>query len=80
MAKQAAEAGTAPAALTMQTWISPDGKIDRIVFEGLNDRDVEVRLRALLGRSDVGAPPPDMMQPLRMRLSLRPDEHSGQEK
>jgi hypothetical protein len=74
-----APAGAAPA-LTMQTWISPYGKIERIVVDGLDDLELEVRLRALLSRSDVGVPPPDMLQPLRLRLSLRPEDQPRQEK
>ncbi len=80
LVKQITAAGATAPVLTMRTWTLPDGRIDRIEFDGLEDRDVEARLRILLGRDGVGAPPPDMLQPLRMRLSLRPDEPPRREK
>lgn len=68
--KRAGQAESTPVALTMRAWILPDGKVARVEFDGL-DPDAAVSLRALLSRSDVGAPPPDMLQPLHLRLSLR---------
>jgi hypothetical protein len=68
--KRAGKAESTPVALTMRAWILPDGKVSRVEFDGL-DPDVAVSLRALLSGSDVSAPPPDMLQPLHLRLSLR---------
>jgi hypothetical protein len=79
LARRTAAANASPAVLTMRTWISPDGKVERIEFDGLDDPEVELRLRTLFA-GDVGAPPADMLQPLRMRLSLRPDDPPRQEK
>jgi len=71
MEKRAGGANATPAALTIRTWILPDGKVERLEFDGL-DPDVVVNLRAILIRGDVGAPPSDMLQPLHLRLTLRP--------
>jgi hypothetical protein len=60
--------------------ILPDGKIDRLEVDGLDDEQIAIRLRALLSQENVGAPPPDMLQPLRLRLSLRPKEPSAGDK
>jgi hypothetical protein len=70
MEQRAGKAEATPVALTMRAWILPDGKVARVEFDGL-DPDVAVSLRALLSHNDVGAPPPDMLQPLHLRLSLR---------
>ena len=77
MTKRAAAAKAAPASVIARTWILPDGKIERIEFDGL-DSTVAVNLRALLSRGDVGVPPSDMLQPVLLRLSLRPNSQPGQ--
>jgi hypothetical protein len=74
MAKRKAELNGPPPAFEARTWILPDGKIERIEFDGLDDEQIAVHLRVLLTRDNVGVPPPDMLQPLRLRLSLRPKE------
>ncbi|WP_426425313.1 hypothetical protein [Bradyrhizobium genosp. A] len=63
-----------------RTWIRPDGRIERIEFDGLDDSAIAATLRALLGRGDVGVPPADMLQPLRLRLSPRPKEQPAGDK
>ncbi|WP_426435369.1 hypothetical protein [Bradyrhizobium genosp. P] len=73
MAKRGGSAKATPATLTIRTWILPSGKVERVEFDGL-DQDIAVYLRAVLIRDDVGAPPPDMLQPLHLRLTLRPKE------
>ncbi len=78
MAKRAGEANAPAPALVVRTWIEADGKIARIEFDGLDDDGVAASLRALLASGDAGAPPPDMLQPLRLRLSLRPRDQPGQ--
>jgi hypothetical protein len=78
MAKHAGETDTAPRTLTVRVWILPNGKLERVEFDGL-DADAAVNLRALLVQGDVGVPPPDMLQPLHLRLSLRPKDQPGQE-
>lgn len=54
-------------------WTMSGGGIERIEFDGL-EGEAAVYLRALLLRVDIGPPPRDMLQPLRLRLSLRPRE------
>jgi hypothetical protein len=52
-------------------WFLDDGEISRAEFEGIAEADI-VDLRALLASRKVGAPPPaDMLQPLRLKLSLQ---------
>jgi hypothetical protein len=75
MAKRAAKPDAPRFVLNLRTWIEPDGKIARVECDAFDDdRDAADNLRALLSIDDVGAPPPDMLQPLRLRLSLRPKE------
>jgi hypothetical protein len=76
MTKRAGAAKATPASVIARTWILPEGKIERIEFDGL-DPDVAIDLRALLTRGDVGAPPSDMLQPVLLRLSLRPNSQPG---
>ncbi len=57
-------------AVVAKLWIAPDGKIDRADFEGL-DSAASVNLRAILMSHELGEQPPaDMLQPLRLKLSL----------
>ncbi len=63
-----------PVAVVVRTWVLPSGKVEQIEFDGLDDDDVAVNLRALLTAVAAGAPPPDMLQPLRLRLSLQPED------
>jgi hypothetical protein len=58
-------------ALTLRAWILPTGQIERLEFDQL-DALVAARLRVVLSQADVGAPPADMLQPVRLRLVLRP--------
>jgi len=80
MAKRAAGAGATTATLIVRAWILPDGNVDRLEFDGLEDDAVPVNLESILANGDVGAPPPDMLQPLRLRLSLRPNDQPEQGK
>ena len=65
--------------LIVRTWILPDGKIERVESDGL-DPVAAISLRALLAGEGVGVPPSDMLQPLHLRLTLRPNDNSGQQK
>jgi hypothetical protein len=64
-------AGTSPATVTVQVWVSPAGQVERLAFDDL-DGETSTALRSVLGGRDVGLPPPDMLQPLHLRLSLHP--------
>lgn len=79
MAKRGKASSTTSLTLVVRAWVLPGGQVERLEFDGLNDDAVAVDLRALLARGDVGAPPPDMLQPLHLRLSLRPEDQPGQE-
>jgi hypothetical protein len=70
-ARRAPEAGAAPPSVVVRVWVMPDGKVQRIELEGLDD-DASHDLSTLLIGDGVGSTPLDMPQPLRMRLSLRP--------
>ena len=69
-----------PLTFVARTWILPDGEVERLEFDGLDDKGIAVNLLMLLARDNVGAPPPDMLQPLRLRLSLRPKDQPAGEK
>jgi hypothetical protein len=77
LAEAISRAGAAPATVIVLAWISPDGRVERLVFDYL-DGDAAAVLRAVLDTGDVGLPPPDMPQPLHLRLSLRPKPELGQ--
>jgi hypothetical protein len=78
MAKLAGGNDAAPPTLVVRTWISLGGKVERVESDGLG-RVAAVSLSGLFAGEDVGAPPPDMLQPLHLRLTLRPNDKSGQE-
>ncbi|WP_210164439.1 hypothetical protein [Bradyrhizobium sp. Ai1a-2] len=71
IAKRTPDAGATPPSIVVRVWVMPDGKVQRIELEGLDD-DASHDLSALLIGDGVGSTPLDMPQPLRMRLSLRP--------
>lgn len=66
--------------LVVRAWIAPTGKVERLEFDGLDDADIAVELRALLASVAVSPPPSDMLQPLHLRLSLRLDDHSRKDR
>ena len=71
MTKRFDKPSTPPPSVIVRAWIGGDGKVDRLEFEGVFDLDVIVNLRAVLVSADVGSPPPpEMPQPLRLRLLL----------
>ncbi len=73
------ENGGGPAMnFTLRAWVQPDGRVSRVEFEGVDDAKAIGDLRGLLTDDDVGAPPPDMLQPLNMRLSLQAKDPARQ--
>ncbi|MFT6670550.1 MAG: hypothetical protein ACJAVZ_002020 [Afipia broomeae] len=62
---------SSPAFATVRAWVSQNGKLERIEFDGIDDAAVAANLRALLAGASVSTPPPDMLQPLRLRIGLR---------
>lgn len=78
LVKRIAEPDAPLLAFVARVWIMPDGKIERLEFDSLNDTQIAIQLRALLTRGNVGSPPPDMLQPLRLRLSLRSQQPKQQ--
>ncbi|ABD88458.1 hypothetical protein [Rhodopseudomonas palustris] len=75
--KRNAGPNVAPLTFVARAWVLPDGKVERLEFDGLDDKEIAVSLRQLLIRVNVGNPPADMLQPLRLRLSLRPKQPAG---
>ncbi|WP_213285441.1 hypothetical protein [Bradyrhizobium sp. sGM-13] len=74
-------AADAPALkLALRAWVLADGRVSRIEVDGMDDAGMRVELRALLMAGGVGAPPPEMLQPLRLRLSLRAKNRSREGK
>ena len=74
------EGADAPAMkLVLRVWVLDEGKFNRIEVDGIDDAGLRVELRALLMDSSVGAPPPAMLQPLHLRLSLRAKSRSREE-
>lgn len=68
--EESARARSQPDLFTARVWATPDGVIERLELEGGDDA-LAAELQALLGGQKVGASPPaDMLQPLRIKLSL----------
>lgn len=69
MAKRSAD----EAALTVivRTWVLPDGRIERLEIDGIDDDGTIANVRSLLADQVLDVPPPDMLQPLRLRFLLR---------
>jgi hypothetical protein len=60
----------------LRAWVFANGKVDRIEVDGIDDALMRIELRALLMDGSVGAPPPAMLQPVHLRLSLRAKDRS----
>jgi hypothetical protein len=74
-------AADAPALkLALRAWVSADGRVSRIEVDGMDDVGMRAELRALLMVRGAGAPPPEMLQPLHLRLSLRTKDRSREGK
>jgi len=73
MVEHAGKEGGPPPSLVVRAWLNPDGTVERVSFGTLNDAKAEADLRTILTRGNIGeAPPPEMLQPLNLRLSLNP--------
>lgn len=58
--------------LVVKVWVKPDGKVEQVAFSELKDKQADEDLHNILARGDIGEPPPpDMLQPLHLRLALR---------
>ncbi|KVL49338.1 hypothetical protein WS99_18590 [Burkholderia territorii] len=61
-------------AIVVRAWIGANGAVTRVEFASLGSADADATLRQLLTASPLTeAPPPDMLQPLRVRLRLMPN-------
>jgi hypothetical protein len=69
LTKRAQAASVAPT-LIVRAWLLADGKVSRVELEGSQDQAALHDLGAVLIGESIGAVPPDMLQPLRLRLSL----------
>lgn len=60
-----------PTEVIVKAWIDAEGRITRVEFDSLGTAQADEDLRVLLIRPEIGEmPPPDMRQPLRVRLRL----------
>ncbi len=68
-------AGAPPPAIVVRAWIGANGAVTRVEFASLGDPGADATLRQLLtaGGPLAEPPPPDMLQPLRVRLRLAPN-------
>jgi hypothetical protein len=78
LTRRSQQADAPPLTVALRTWVLADGKLDRVEFDGIDDPAAIEDLRALLVDGNVGAPPPEMLQPLHLRLSLRAKDPSRQ--
>ncbi|MCA8047954.1 YbaB/EbfC family DNA-binding protein [Burkholderia arboris] len=63
-----------PPAIVVRAWIGANGVVTRVEFASLGDPDADATLRQLLTAGPLAEPPPpDMLQPLRVRLRLAPN-------
>ncbi|WP_446901466.1 YbaB/EbfC family DNA-binding protein [Burkholderia sp. YIM B11467] len=69
-----ASADAPPPAIVVRAWIGANGAVTRVEFASLGDADADATLRQLLTAGPLAEPPPpDMLQPLRVRLRLAPN-------
>lgn len=59
-----------PLRVPVSIWIDGVGGIERVSFQPLPTEQATADLNALLSRASPGAPPADMLQPVRLMLSL----------
>ncbi|RQS14667.1 YbaB/EbfC family DNA-binding protein [Burkholderia sp. Bp9002] len=69
-----ARADAPPPAIVVRAWIGANGTVTRVEFDPLGDAGADAALRQLLTAGPLAEPPPpDMRQPLRVRLRLAPN-------
>ncbi|RQR62336.1 YbaB/EbfC family DNA-binding protein [Burkholderia sp. Bp9126] len=69
-----ARADAPPSAIVVRAWIGANGTVTRVEFDPLGDTGADAALRQLLTAGPLAEPPPpDMRQPLRVRLRLAPN-------
>jgi len=56
--------------LVVRVWVAADGWVERLAFDPMGDAQADADLRTLLSVKPLGAPPPDMRQPLVLQLTL----------
>jgi hypothetical protein len=69
-----------PLAIVVRAWIGMDGSVTKVEFDPLGDAQADAILRQLLTARRISEPPPpDMRQPLRVRLQMvaNPDAALG---
>ncbi|QUS42280.1 hypothetical protein RPMA_06070 [Tardiphaga alba] len=65
-------ANGAPDSLIVKAWLNPDGSVEKVSSAPLNDERANSDLRTVLTRGNIGeAPPPEMLQPINLRFSLK---------
>jgi hypothetical protein len=63
---------TPPDALVVKVWIAPTGKVERVEFPPLPDKQANADLQTILTRGNIGEPPPsDMLQPVHLKVQLK---------
>ncbi len=69
-----------PQALVVHVWLRSEGTVERVSFNPLSDLSADGDLRTILTRGNLGEkPPPDMLQPLNLRLSFNLKKAPGSE-
>jgi hypothetical protein len=67
-----------PPAIMIRAWIGTHGEVTRVEFGSLGDAKIDGILHHLLTTNPVAEPPPpNMPQPLRVRLHLTPNAQAG---
>ena len=60
-----------PAPVIVRVWVSADGQVSRLDFDSLGDSTADADLRRVLTAQPLSEPPPpDMRQPMVLRLKL----------
>ncbi|AGK49131.1 hypothetical protein BTI_1865 [Burkholderia thailandensis MSMB121] len=63
--------------IVVRAWMDANGAVTRVEFASLGDPDADATLRQLLTATPLAEPPPpDMPQPLRVRLRFAPNPES----
>jgi hypothetical protein len=68
----AAKSNDPPVRVNVSLWIKPTGAVERVSFAPLSTDQATSDLNMLLTGVEAGAPPADMLQPVRLLLSLEP--------